>query len=131
MAGIKLRMTEAQVRAELGVPARITRRRGALGSLVTRLHYRRIDLDLQSLGGSPVVVRVLTTRSGEQTASGVGVGSTLAAVKRLSGVYCWWEQAAHYCRIGNRAKPLSRLTMFWIGAKQRVTLVSISLVVNS
>ena len=68
---------------------------------------------------------------GEETASRVGVGSTLAAVKRLSGAYCWWEAAAHYCRIGSRAKPLSRLTMFWIGATQRVTLISVSLVMNT
>jgi hypothetical protein len=131
MDGIKLRMTEAQVGARLGAPARITRSRGALGSLVTRLHYRRLDVDLQRLGGSFVVTRVLTTRQGEETASGVGVGSTLAAVKRLRGAYCWWEAPAHYCRIGSRAKPLSRLTMFWIGEKQRVTLVSVSLVVNN
>jgi hypothetical protein len=131
MDGIKLRMTEAQVRVQLGAPTRITRWRGALGTPVTRIHYGRLDLDIQRLGGSRVVTRVLTTRPGEETASGVGVGSTLAAVKRLSGAYCWWEAAAHYCRIGSRAKPLSRLTMFWIGATQRVTLVSVSLVMNT
>jgi hypothetical protein len=131
MDGIKLQMTEAQVRAQLGAPATITRSRGALGNPVTRLHYPRLDVDLQRLSGSLVVTRVLTTHPGEETASGIGVGSSLAAVKRLSGAHCWWEAAAHYCRIGSRAKPASRLTMFWIDAKQRVTLVSVSLVVNS
>jgi hypothetical protein len=131
MAGINIRMTEAQVRARLGTPTTITRSRGALGNLVTRLRYRSVDLDLQTLNGNPVVVRVLTTRPGEQTASGVGVGSNLAAVKRLRGAHCWWEATAHYCRIGDRDKPLGRLTMFWIDAKERVALVSISLVVNS
>jgi hypothetical protein len=129
--GIKLQMTEAQVRAQLGAPATITQSRGALGNPVTRLHYPRLDVDLQRLSGSRVVTRVLTTHPGEETASGIGVGSSLAAVKRLSGSHCWWEAAAHYCRIGSRAKPASRLTMFWIDAKQRVTLVSVSLVVNS
>src|SRR2546422_1388428 len=46
MAGITLRMTESQVRDKLGAPLLITRRRGALGLLVTRLPHRRIDVDL-------------------------------------------------------------------------------------
>jgi hypothetical protein len=37
MAGIMLRMTGSQVRTKLGEPTRITRTRGALGNLVTRL----------------------------------------------------------------------------------------------
>jgi len=131
MAGIGLRMTEAQVRATLGAPLRITRTRGALGFVVTRMHYRLIDVDLQRLSGKPVVILVLTTHAGERTASGVGVGSPVAAVQRLPGVHCWWEGGAHYCGIGSRAKPGSRFTMFWISARQRVTLVSVSLVVNS
>jgi hypothetical protein len=131
MAGIRLRMSESQVRARLGEPARITRTRGALGNIVTRLHYPRVDVDLQRLDGQPLVIRILTTRPGERTASGVGVGSTMTAVERLKGARCWWEGGAHDCGISNRAKPLSHFTMFWIGAKQRVTLISVSLIVNS
>ena len=131
MAGIRLRMSESQVRARLGEPPRITRTRGALGYLVTRLHYPRVDVDLQKLDGHPLVIHILTTHPGERTASGVGVGSTMTAVERLRGARCWREGANRYCGIGNRAKPLSHFTMFWIGAKQRVTLISVSLVVNS
>jgi hypothetical protein len=124
-------MTESQVRARLGEPARITRTRGALGSLVTRLHYRRMDVDLQRLDGQQLVIHILTTHRGEKTASGVGVGSTMTAVERLRGARCWQEGAARYCGIGNRDKPLSHFTMFWIGARHRVTLISVSLIVNS
>ena len=131
MAGVGLRMSETQVRARLGAPARITRTRGALGFVVTRLNYRLIDVDLQRLGGKRVVIRVLTTHPGERTASGVGVGSPVAAVQRLPRVHCWWKGGAHYCGIGSRAKPGSRFTMFWISARQRVALVSVSLAVNS
>jgi hypothetical protein len=130
MAGITLRMTGSQVRTRLGEPTRITRTRGALGNLVTRLHYPQVDIDLQTLTGHPVVIRILTARAGERTASGIGVGSSLIAVERLRGVRCSREGAAHYCGIGNRAKPLSHFTMFWIGAKQRVTLIAVSLIVN-
>jgi hypothetical protein len=133
IAGVSLWMTEPHLRERLGAALEITRTRGALGFLVTRLHYRQVNVDLQRLGGKRVVVRILTTRPGERTQSGVGVGvgSRLAAVQRLRGVHCWWEGNAHYCRIGSRERPLNRFTIFWINAHQRVSLVSVSLVVNS
>jgi hypothetical protein len=131
IAGVALRMTEAQVRAQLGAPLRITRTRGALGFVVTRLHYARVDVDLQRLADRPVVVRVLTTKAGEATASGVGVGSPLVTVERLRGVHCWREASDHYCGVGARNTPLGRFTLFWIGANARVTLVAVSLNVNS
>jgi hypothetical protein len=131
MAGVTLRMTEAQVRTQLGAPLRITRTRGALGLLVTRLHYRRVEVDLQPLGIRPVVIRILTTQPRETTASGVGVGWPITAVERLRAVRCWWESSAHFCGIGNRDTPLRRFTLFWIGAHARVTLIEVSLNVNS
>ena len=131
MAGIRPRMSESQVRARLGKPLRITHTRGALGNLVTRLHYSRVDVDLQKLAGQLLVISMLTTHPGERTASGVGVGSRMTAIERLRGARCWQEGTSRYCGIGERAKPLSRFTVFWIGAKQRVTLISVSLVVNS
>jgi hypothetical protein len=131
LAGVTLRMTEAQVRARLGAPVRITRTRGPLGFVVTRLNYARVDVDLQRLADRPVAVRVLTTKAGEATASGVGVGSPLAAVERLRGARCWREASARYCGIGARKAPLGRFTLFWIGANARVTLVEVSLNVNS
>jgi hypothetical protein len=95
------------------------------------MHYRRIDVDLQRLDGRLAVISVLTTRPAERTESAVGVGSPIAAVERLAGAYCWWEASTRYCGIGRRNKPLSRFTMFWIGADRRVTLISVSLIVNS
>ena len=131
IAGIRLRMTESQVHGKLGEPTPVTRSRGALGNLITRLHYLVVDVDLQRLDGHLLVIRVLTTNRGERTGSGVGVGSPIRAVERLRGAHCWREGGARYCGIGNRAKPLSTFTMFWIGANQRVTLISVSLSVNS
>lgn len=130
MGGVSLRMTEAQVEARLGAPLEITRTRGALGFLVTRLHYPRLDVDLQQLANRPVVIRVLTIKPGEATASGVGVGSPLAAVNRLPGVHCWLEASARFCGIGER-EPLRPFTLFWFGTNARVTLIEISLNVNS
>jgi hypothetical protein len=130
MAGVTLRMTEGQVRARLGTPLRITRWHGALGFVVTRLHYRRVDVDLQRLANRPVVIRVLTTKPGDTTASGVGGGSTLAGVKHVRGVHCWWESSSRYCGVGERT-PLHPFTLFWIGANAHVTLIEVSLNVNS
>lgn len=130
IGGVRLRMTQAQVQARLGPPRRITHTRGALGFLVTRLHYLNITVDLQRLTRQPVVIRVLTTKRGETTASGVGVGSPLTAVQRLRRVRCWVEAGSRYCGIGER-KPLQPFTLFWIGAREQVTLVEISLNVNS
>jgi hypothetical protein len=131
MAGVTLRMTDGQVRGRMGAPSLITQTRGALGFVVTRLHYRRIDVDLQRLDGKPVVIRVLTTRPVERTESGVGAGSPIAAVERLAGARCWREASRRYCGIGRRDKPLGRFTVFWIGSDRRVTLISVSLIVNS
>ncbi|MGH2972143.1 MAG: hypothetical protein ACRDNM_00755 [Gaiellaceae bacterium] len=130
MAGVSLRMTEVQVEARLGQPLQITRTRGALGFLVTRLHYPRLDVDLQRLASRPIVIRVLTIKPGERTASGVGVGSPLSDVKRLHGVRCWFEASTHYCGLGED-KPLRTFTLFWTGSNARVTLIEVSLNVNS
>jgi hypothetical protein len=131
MAGVRLRMTEGQVRANLGTPLRITRTRGALGSVVMRMHYRRVDVDLR-LHVRPVVIRVLTTRPGERTASGVGVGSAISAAARLTGAHCWWQAVStRYCEIGNPNEPLSGFTLFLSGVNERVTMISIALALNS
>jgi hypothetical protein len=133
MAGISLRMTVGEVRGMLGAPERIRTWRGALGTLVTRFSYSWGDVDLEALrrNAVPVVVTVSTTRVGEKTASGVGVGSPVSTVKRLREARCWWEGSDHYCGIGNRDRPLSRFTLFWIGANQNVKSISVSLIVNS
>jgi hypothetical protein len=131
IAGVELRMTEAQVRAAVGPPLRVTRSRGALGLLVTRLHYRGLDVDLQRLDGQAVVTRAIATRAGERTRSGVGVGSSLAAVRRLPGVRCWSEGADRYCGSGDRNTPLARVTIYSIGAHDRVTRIVVGLVVSS
>ncbi|MGH3009881.1 MAG: hypothetical protein ACRDLM_10830 [Gaiellaceae bacterium] len=130
IAGVTLRMTQAQVHARLGPPLGITQTRGALGFLVTRLHYPRLDVDLQKLATRAVVMSVLTSKPGETTASGVGVGSAIAAIKRLRGARCWTEAGSRYCGIGDRT-PLHPSTLFWIGTNAHVTLIEVSLNVNS
>ena len=51
IAGIRLGMTGAEVRASLGRPARISEWRSALGTRIEGLHYSHVDVDLQHLNG--------------------------------------------------------------------------------
>jgi len=132
LEGVKLGMTASEVRAALGPPRAITRTRGALGFLVTRLHYDRLTVDLQRLNRVPVVIRVLTTKAGEQTRSGIGVGSPVAAAARLPGAHCYTQTPTErYCLIGNAKRPLSRFTVFESTRDRKITLVEVALAVNS
>jgi len=132
LGGVNLGMTASEVRAALGPPRTITRTRGALGFLVTRLHYDRLTVDLQTLHRVPVVVRILTTTPGEETRSGIGVGSPIAAAARLPQAHCFNQAPTErYCRIGDAKRPLSRFTLFESTRDRKVTLVEVAFVVNS
>jgi hypothetical protein len=102
MSGVWLGMGKTQVRAKLGRP---------IGSGGGRLYYARVWVGFR-LGR---VVEVTTTRSTERTRSGVGVGSTEAAVKRAyPSVVCAPSGGFRRCRLGS-GKPDTRATDFLIG----------------
>jgi hypothetical protein len=89
------------------------------------MYYRGLEVDVERINGRLVVMRILTTRRDERTASGVGVGSSHHAVRRLRGVSC----DRRYCFVATERKPVGSFTMFWLDGKSRVRLVSISLAV--
>jgi hypothetical protein len=125
LAGVQLWMTEAKVRARLGPPRHVATSLSALGVPVTQMYYRGLEVDVQRIKGRLVVMRVLTTRRNERTASGVGVGSSGRAVRRLRGAHC----DRRYCQVNTVRKPVFSFTMFWFDRKDRVRMVSISLAV--
>jgi len=128
--GISLRMSEAQVRARLGAPLHVYRWVAAHGRHVAQLHYASLDVVVQSLGNRPVVVLVLTRRPSDRTASGVGVGSTLASVEKLPNARCALvTKTQRYCGVTEPGKPFDRYTLFWAGRGDRVTEVFVQLVV--
>ena len=77
IGGVKLQMTKAQVRAKLGRPMRVRVGSNEFGTFVEKV-YRRVTVTFQS---GDRVTNVSTTSPLEQTASGVGVGSTKSQVK--------------------------------------------------
>ncbi len=72
IAGVELGMTRAQVRAELGPPARVTRGSNEFGFFRT-FRYFRLWVTFQ---GEETVTAVKTTRQRERTPRGVGIKST-------------------------------------------------------
>lgn len=102
MSRVVLGMTKAQVRARLGAP---------IGNGGGRLYFARVWVGFR-LGR---VTEVTTTRSTERTASGIGVDSTEADVRRVyPSVVCAPSGGFRRCRLGSGA-PGTRATDFLIG----------------
>jgi hypothetical protein len=101
MSRVVLGMTKAQVRARLGAPM--------AGGV--RFYYPRVWVGFR-LGR---VVEVTTTRSTEHTASGLGVDSAEADVRRAyPSVVCGPFGGFRRCRLGT-GKPGTRATDFMLG----------------
>lgn len=97
IAGVKLGMQEARVRAILGEPAKEIRDSTELGDYV-ELRYPGLRVFLLPRAG---VASVATTRRGERTRSGVGVGSTVDQVRAgVAGVTCQVSGGVGLCRLG-------------------------------
>jgi hypothetical protein len=102
MSRVVLGMTKSQVMARLGRP---------IGSGGGRLYYARVWIGFRNRRA----VEITTTRATEHTASGVGVGSTEAAVRRsYPSVVCAPFGGFRRCRLGS-SKPGTRATDFMLG----------------
>jgi len=113
MSGVSLGMTKAQVQAKLGRP---------IGTGGGRYYYARVWVGFR-LGR---VVEITTTRSSERTASGVGVDSSEAQVRRAyPSVTCGPSGGFRKCRLGG-GSPGTRATDFLLG-RGKVLQVSIVL----
>lgn len=116
MSGLWLGMTKAQVQSKLGRP---------IGTGGGRFYYARVWVGFRA----GRVTEITTTRSTERTASGVGVDSTEAAVRRAyPSVVCGPAGGFRRCRLGS-GKPGSRATDFLLG-RGRVLQITIQLLPN-
>jgi len=125
IAGVRLAMTRAQVRAVLGAPASALHGRNEFGSY-TVYRYRGLRVTFQ---GNSTVTAILTTRTTERTAAGVCVGSTEGQVRaKVAGVRCRTESGFRHCFVG-RFLPGKRVTDFRI-KRGRVTSVQVGFVLD-
>ena len=113
MSGVVLGMTKAQVQARLGRP---------VGQGGGRWYFPRVWVGFRAGRATEIT----TTRSTERTASGLGVDSTEAAVRRaFPRAVCAPWSVYRRCRFGS-GQPGTRVTDFMIG-HGRVLQVTISL----
>ncbi|MFL6067410.1 MAG: hypothetical protein ACJ74N_06695 [Gaiellaceae bacterium] len=126
IGGVKLQMTKAQVRAKLGRPMRVHVGSNEFGTFVEKV-YKRVTVTFQS---GDRVTNVSTTSPLEQTASGVGVGSTKSQVKtKVPNVTCKNESGFKHCFVG-AFLPGRTVTDFRLRNNGRVSSVSIGFVID-
>jgi opacity protein-like surface antigen len=125
IAGANLDMTQAQVRTKLGKPDKVGHPTSPIFGEYTTWFYDGTSVDMFRTQDRKVF-NVSTTSKAQKTATGVGVGSTAAAVKKgVNGARC----NAQHCWVG-RFEGGSKVTDFRLSAKGRVTRVTIGYVLD-
>jgi hypothetical protein len=114
MSGVELGMTARQVQAKLGRP---------IGKGNWKWYYARLTVTFRNRR----VVGLMTTRSAERFANGLGVDSSEAEVRAaFPRLECRPMQPFYRrCRLGTGA-PKSRVTDFIMGTTRRVIYVIIT-----
>lgn len=124
--GVRLGMSEGQVLKVLGQPAARTPRRTELGTFID-LSWPGIRVSRWDGAGGRVVDIEITDR-GIRMRSGIGVGSTRAAVRKaVPRAEC--DESPRICTIGE-AVPGNTVTTIRFGRTDRVTHVSVGRVID-
>lgn len=124
--GVRLGMTQAQVKATAGTPRKVERTTTELGSS-TIYRYRTYSV---TFFNHDRVSQVDTRSVLERTASGIGVGSSRAAVAaKVPGAKCVKETGYDHCYVGTW-KAGATITDFAIGDGGRVVRVSIGYLID-
>jgi hypothetical protein len=121
MAGVRLGWTKPDVRSTLGGPLRIVHGTNEFGAFTIFRYPHRVQVVFQ---GNVSVTSITTTGRHERTPSGIGVGSTEAALRAaLPRAHCTTELGFRHCQLG-RSEPGRRVTDFAIrnGKVVRVTV---------
>ena len=125
IAGANLDMTQAEVRAKLGKPDKVARPKSPIFGRYTTWFYDGTSVDMFNQGDGKVF-NLSTTSKQEKTSTGVGVGSTAAAVKQgVRGARCDQQ----HCWVG-RFEGGRKVTDFLLSDKGRVSRVTIGYVLD-
>jgi hypothetical protein len=126
IAGVRLEMSQSNVRHLLGTPDQIKHLTGGLGPS-TQYVYSARRLRVTFFSGNRVT-SVATTKRSERTTTGVGVGSTKAQL--LAGVPHVHCPSSGPCQVG-QSLPGRRVTAFYLDqARTKVTSVLIGFVID-
>ncbi|HZO07466.1 MAG TPA: hypothetical protein VFB52_13840 [Solirubrobacterales bacterium] len=130
IAGVKLKMTRAQVVAAKGKP---DAERVVDNEILGRqriMRYGRTQIGFNGEAADATVSGVRTTARGQRTRSGVGRGSTQAAVEAgVPGVTCEDEFGVSHCFKGEFATG-QRVTDFQLNDNGRVRSVFVGFVID-
>jgi hypothetical protein len=127
ISGVVLGMTPAQVKAGLGAPPKVKHGTNDFGKF-TQYVYARGSLTV-TFQGNANVTAVAVNGQTDKTPSGVGVGSTEAAVKSgVKGVSCHTVTGVRSCDVG-KPLPGHKVTDFLLKAG-KVVRVTIGFVID-
>jgi hypothetical protein len=125
IAGVSIGMSQAKVRSVLGKPPSVQHGTNDFGRY-TIFRYAGLQIMFQD---NAAVTDVSTTRAGERTAGGAGVGSTEAQLKaKVKGLTCKTETGYRHCYLG-KFLPGRRVTDFAI-KRGKVSRVDVGLVAD-
>jgi hypothetical protein len=124
IAGVRLQMTQPQVRGKLGRPVKVVKAKSEFG-LYTEFRYRGYVVDFQN---NERVTSIVTTLAREKTPAGVGVGSTWAQVSRkVPHLRCEGSALLGDCHVGQLLPGRTVTDFFFKFGKVSRVLVGIVL----
>lgn len=127
MAGVRLGMTQSQMRGVLGDPTRVKQGENDFGPFTQFVYPHSITVTFQ---GNRRVTGIITRGRTEKTERGVGVGSSETAVRRKVGhVHCETISGSHMCHVGS-FRAGHRVTVFLISKTGIVVSVTVGFVLD-
>jgi hypothetical protein len=127
MAGVRLDMTQAQMRKVLGDPTSVKQGFNDFGGYTQFLYPRRITVTFQ---GNQHVTGISTKSRLERTARDVGVGSTENdVVSKVTHASCDTIAGVRTCHVG-KFEPGRRVTVFLMSKSGHVSTVTVGFVVD-